>query len=69
MRRLRRASRELGISIAAIIRDAVDRTVPDADEERLERQRRAFALAGAFGSGYSDTAERHDDVLAEEPRW
>lgn len=29
----------------------------------------AFALAGAFSSGHSDTANRHDEVLTEEPRW
>jgi len=28
-----------------------------------------FAIAGAFSSGHSDTAKRHDEVLAEEPRW
>jgi hypothetical protein len=28
-----------------------------------------FGLVGAFSSGHSDTAERHDEVLAEEPRW
>ena len=37
--------------------------------DRLARQQRAFALAGAFSSGHTDPAERHDDVLAEEPRW
>jgi hypothetical protein len=33
------------------------------------RARAAFRLAGAFSSGHTDTAERHDDVLAERPRW
>lgn len=69
MRRLRRAARERGVSIAAVIREAVDRTVPDADSDRVARQRRAFDLAGAFDSGHRDTAERHDDLLAEEQRW
>ncbi len=69
MRRLRRVASERGTSIAALVRDAVDRTVPDEAQDLLERQQRAFALAGAFASGHSDTAERHDDVLAEEPRW
>lgn len=69
MRRLRHAASERGLSIAALIRDAVDRTVPDEEQDRLERQRRAFALAGAFASGQTDTADRHDDALAEESRW
>jgi hypothetical protein len=60
MRRLRRASRERGVSIAALIREAVDRTLPDADDDLIMRQRRAFALAGAFASGHRDTAEHHD---------
>jgi hypothetical protein len=69
MRRLRRAARERGISIAAVIREAVERSVPDPDIERVAKQRRAFELAGAFDSGHRDTAQRHDEVLADEPRW
>jgi hypothetical protein len=69
MSRLRRVARERNVSVAAVIRDAVERIVPDEDQDRLERQRRAFGLAGAFASGQRDTAERHDDVLAEQDRW
>ncbi len=69
MRRLRRIAAARGTSIAAVIRDAVDRSIPDEDQDRLERQRRAFALSGAFASGHRDTAEQHDDVLAEPERW
>jgi hypothetical protein len=69
MRRLRRAARERGVSMAAVLRDALDRSLPEADDESLARQRRAFALAGAFESGRPDTAERHDDVLADPGRW
>jgi hypothetical protein len=69
MRRLRRASRERGVSIAALVREAVDRALPEADDELMARQRRAFGLAGAFASGHPDTAERHDDVLAEPGGW
>jgi hypothetical protein len=69
MRRLRRVAQERKSSIAAVIRDAVDQIVPDEEQDRIDRQRRAFRLAGAFASGSRDTAERHDDVLAEEKRW
>jgi hypothetical protein len=66
---LRRAASARGVSIAAVIREAVDRSVPDEGADRLERQERAFRLAGAFSSGHRDTAERHDEALAEESRW
>ena len=69
MRRLRRTARERGVSIAALVRDAVERSIPDEDTERLARQRRAFGLTGAFDSGHRDTAERHDEILADEQRW
>lgn len=69
MRRLRQAAAERRTSMAAVIREAVDRSVPDLDAARIDRQRRAFELAGAFASGYPDTAARHDDALADEPRW
>jgi hypothetical protein len=69
MSRLRRAASDRGVSIAAVIREAVDRFVPDEGAARLERQERAFGLAGAFSSGHRDTAERHDEVLGEESRW
>ena len=69
MARLRRAAEKGHTSIAAVIRDAVDREVPDEDAGVVARQRRAFAAAGAFASGRHDTAEHHDEVLAEEPRW
>ncbi len=69
MRRLRREARERRTSIAAVVRDAVERAIPDEDADRLARQRRAFELAGAYDSGHRDTAERHDDVLAEQRRW
>jgi hypothetical protein len=69
MSRLRRAASTRGVSIAAVIREAVDSSVPDEAADRLARQQRAFALAGAFSSDHTDTAERHDDALAEEPRW
>ena len=69
MTRLRRAASARGVSIASVIREAVDRTVPDEGADRVARQQRAFKLAGAFSSGHSDTSERHDEVLAEEARW
>jgi hypothetical protein len=67
MRRLRRASTQRGVSMAHLIREAVDAYVPDAEADREARVRRAFAAAGQFHSGVSDLSERHDDYLAEDP--
>ena len=69
MDRLKRAARQRRVSIAAIIRDAVDAAVPDDASDRTTRQRRAFALTGAYASGTTDTSERHDEILGDEPRW
>ncbi len=69
MRRLRRTAADRGVSIAAVIREAVEQIVPEEDADRMARQRRAFALAGAFHSGHRDTSEHHDEVLGEQTRW
>ena len=69
MNRLRRAASARGVSIAAVIREAVDLSVPDEAADRLARQERAFGHAGSFSSGHRDTTERHDEVLTDEPRW
>ena len=66
--RLRRVARDRGVSMSTLIREAIDTVVPDEGAERAERQRRAFALGGAFHSGHHDTSERHDEILTE-PGW
>lgn len=48
MSRLRRAASARGVSIAAVIREAVDSSVPDEAADRLARQQRAFALDADF---------------------
>ena len=63
--RLQRVARERGVSMATVIRDAVDVAVPDEDASFRERQARVFALAGAFHSGHTDTSARLDEILAE----
>jgi hypothetical protein len=49
--------------MAALIREAIDRTYGDADEDG--RWRRALDSVGGFRSDRSDVSERHDDVLAD----
>jgi predicted DNA-binding protein len=64
--RLRRIARTRGTSMAALIREAVDRVLPD-DESPSEEERWARALA-AVGAGQGDGAnasEEHDRYLDE----
>lgn len=66
LRRLRELARARGVSVAQLVREALDDAlarhgVRDAGELR----RKAAAAAGRFRSGRRDGAERHDDHLAE----
>ncbi|MFI5255357.1 MAG: ribbon-helix-helix protein, CopG family [Candidatus Limnocylindrales bacterium] len=64
-RRLRRTAEARGISMAAVIRDAIDE-IPDApltDREHLVR--RALAVIGRYHSGLHDVAVEHDKYFAE----
>jgi hypothetical protein len=63
-RRLRGLARRKHTSMAALIRDAVDRAYPPpgrADEPRA----RALAAVGGFRSGSSDISAEHDRELGE----
>jgi hypothetical protein len=62
---LKRKASSRGVSMATLIREAVDRTLADDDAIRLRK--RALAMAGGFRDreGATDVAERHDDYLAE----
>jgi len=65
-RQLRRLADRTGVSMAEVVRRAVDdllarqHAVPDA-----ELRERARAAAGSYRSGRSDVARRHDTHLAE----
>lgn len=67
--RLQRKARQRGVSMATLIREAVEVVVPDDDDVRRDRRRTAYALTGAFRSGRHDTAATHDAVLGGETRW
>lgn len=56
------------MSLAAVIRDAVDRVVPDQDARRLGRIDALLAAAGSVASGTGSVARDHDAVLADD-RW
>jgi Arc/MetJ-type ribon-helix-helix transcriptional regulator len=61
---LKRKAAERGVSMAEVIREAVDRVL--AEDGGGAKRRRALAGAGRFRSGHADISERHDDYLAED---
>ncbi len=61
---LKRQAAERGVSVASVVREAVDRYLAsDVVEERIARVRQA---AGAFSSGLSDVSEKHDQYLTDD---
>lgn len=65
MRRLRAEARRRRVPIAQVVREAVDRAVPEDPGERGARFRRALSAAGRFDSGTGDLATRHDEIAGE----
>ena len=63
-RELRRLARRRNTSMAALIREAVDR-VYGAGADGDARWARALASVGGFRSDRSDVSERHDEALAD----
>jgi hypothetical protein len=63
-RRLRDLARRRHTSMAALIRDAVDRAYPPPAEAD-DRWERALSAIGGFHSGLSDVAVEHDRELGE----
>lgn len=68
MKRLREEARRRHVSLAAVIRDAVDRAVPDEDAERAARIEVLLQAAGSASSGSGTVATDHDEVLGGD-RW
>lgn len=69
---LKRLAAAKGVSMAAVIREAVDahlaRERGPSWEERVER---ALSYVGCFHSGLGDLAENHDEYYVEavESKW
>jgi Ribbon-helix-helix protein, copG family len=61
--RLKRIAAERGISMAAVIREAVDAVVER--EGAPDPRARALSVVGTFGSGVRDLAREHDRYLDE----
>lgn len=62
-RRLRKVARREGTSMAALIREAVDRVYGAGDSDALWD--RALDSVGRFRSDRSDVSENHDAYLAD----
>jgi hypothetical protein len=65
--RLRRLAAERGVSMAHLVREAVDRMYGGAlaPPTRAELWARALSAVGCGHSGLGDVSERHDDYLDE----
>jgi predicted DNA-binding ribbon-helix-helix protein len=63
VRRLKTLATERGVSVAELIRQAVDRHVA-AGVTASARRERAISGIGGFRSGLTDVSERHDEHLA-----
>jgi hypothetical protein len=61
---LRRQARMRGISISALVREAVDHEL-SRRESRAEAWARALAAIGCGSSGVADIAANHDEYLAD----
>jgi hypothetical protein len=63
---LRTKALQLNVSVAELVRRAVDAYVAAEIATSFEERRlRALEAAGRFGSGKTDVSRRHDDYLAE----
>lgn len=67
MESARREAHRRGISMAELIRQALEAYLAEGDRQR--RQERALAAVGGFHSGHHDTSVDHDEVLAEGGEW
>ena len=65
IRRLKGLSSERGVSLAELIRQAVDRLLATG-ERPSGRRDRAIASIGGFHSGLRDVSEKHDEHLADD---
>jgi hypothetical protein len=63
--RLRRIARQRRTSMAALIRDAVERAYPEATSVDNAWDR-ALRSVGGFRSGHDDISQRHDAYLVDD---
>ena len=64
---LRREAADRGMSVSAVVREAVDRKIRDRFRpSREELIKRSLEAMGKFHSGTGDVARRHDEYFADE---
>ena len=63
--RLREQATARRVSVATVVRDAVDQAYPEEANQRRAAHLRSLGAIGQFRSGKSDISERHDEYLAE----
>lgn len=63
---VKRLATSRGVSMAAVIRAAVDQYVEREGEESMESKwARSLAAVGSLHSGITDLSQRHDDEFAD----
>ncbi len=67
MTRAREEARRRGVSVAALVREALDHMLGGAGDEQVCE--RAKAAVGGFRSGERHISEHHDQALAAAGRW
>jgi hypothetical protein len=67
MDRARAEARRRGVSVAALLRDGLERVLAQGEDDRLREQART--AVGGFRSGCRTTSADHDDALAQDGRW
>jgi hypothetical protein len=65
MQRLRAEASRRRVPIAEVVRDAIDRSIPEDPGDRRARRERLLSAAGRFHSGTGDLASRHDEIAGE----
>lgn len=65
MEALRRRSQRENVSVAELVRQAIDAFACAEPPSRREIRDLAIRVAGRFASGLRDTSNRHDEVLAD----
>lgn len=66
MRRLRREAHRRRVSLASVVREAIDQVVPDEDVERARRIETLLAAGGSVASGSGRVAIDHDAELGAD---
>jgi predicted Ser/Thr protein kinase len=65
-KKVKKIAAHRGVSMAEVIRDAIDGVIrPEARTVPEDRRKRALDIVGKFRSGKRDVSKRHDAYLAE----